>query len=305
MFEGRRVLVILNPSSGAGEGSSFTDDLPATLARHGARDVDVRVTQGSEDAFDWAAAANDEGYDLVLAGGGDGTVTAVGHGVMRSQATLPIGIVPLGTANGLARVLGLPMEPMETLDALAAGRVVAIDAVDIPSHDTISLLFFGAGLDAEINREADAESKERLGIMAYVVAAIGRLRGAHNHDLHLVVDEREEHMRGHTVVGFNATRLKMFGLTMGPKAQPHDGYMEVAVLRNPGPWATLGQVVRLVSGSASRLELEPACKLRLDADPPLPVQVDGDVVGETPIEATVVRAALRFIADASYEGDRK
>src|SRR5690606_8259753 len=217
MFQGRRVLAILNPSSGTGEGSSFEDELPATLTRHGASSVDVRVTQGPEDAFDWAAAAADEGFDLVLAGGGDGTVTAVGHGVMRSKATLPIGIVPLGTGNGLARVLGLPLEPTETLDALAAGRLVAIDAVDLPSHDTISLLFFGAGLDAEINREASAERKERLGIMAYVVAAVRRLRGTRNHDLHLVLDAREERMRGHTVVGFNATRLQMFGFTMGPK----------------------------------------------------------------------------------------
>lgn len=304
MFQGRRVLAILNPSSGAGKGSSFADELPSTLERHGASDVEVRVTQGPEDAFDWAAAADDEGFGLVLASGGDGTVTAVGHGVMRSKATVPIGIVPLGTGNGLARVLGLPLEPMKTLDALSAGRVVAIDAVDIPSHDTISLLFFGAGLDAEINREASAERKGRLGILAYVVAAITRLRGVRDHDLRLVVDEHERHLRGHTVVGFNATRLQFLGLPVGPDARPHDGRMEVAVLRDPGFWATLGQVVRLVRRSVSELDLEPARTLHLDADPPLPVQVDGDVVGETPIEATVVRAALRFIADASYEGDR-
>lgn len=303
MFTDRRVLAILNPSSGGGDGSAFADELPSNLERLGAGSVEVRVTQGPDDAFDWAAGAGEEGFDVVLAGGGDGTVTAVGHGVMRSRSPLRIGIVPLGTANGLARVLRLPLDPPRTLEALAAGRVVDIDAVDIPSHDAISLLFFGAGLDAEINLDASSERKERLGIMAYVVAALNRLRGARNHDLHLVVDERDEHLRGHTVVGFNATRLQMLGLTVGPNAQPHDGRMEVAALRNPGFWATAGQVLRLVSGSASRMELEPAQALRLDADPPLPVQVDGDVIGETPLEAKVVPAALRFIADASYEGD--
>lgn len=264
---------------------------------------EVRVTEGPEDAFDWAAAAADEGFDVVLAGGGDGTVTGVAHGVLRSGSRIPIGILPLGTGNGMARVLGLPVEPSEALDALAQGRIVQVDAVDIPSHDAMSLLFFGAGLDARINREADGDEKARLGPFAYVVAALSKLRGIRNHSLTLTIDGRLQALRGHTVSVFNATRLDLGGVPVGPDADPHDGVLELTVLRSSGALSTLGKLARLLNRSASRGELVPVHKLRVEADPPLPVQVDGDVVGETPLEAEVLPWALRFIADRGYAGN--
>ncbi len=303
MFEGKRVLAILNPSSGAGAAGGLADDIGSTVLGLGAHACAVRRTEGPEDAFDWSAAAADDGFEVVLAGGGDGTVTAVGHGVLRSQAALPIGILPFGTGNGLARVLGLPLEPMAALRALAGGRIVRIDAVDVPTHDMISLLFFGAGLDARINRAADAREKARLGFLAYVKATFESLRGVTDHSLTLTIDDAVQQVRGHTVVAFNATRVQVLGVPLGPDTQPHDGRMEVAVLQDAGFVATLGRLARLLRRSAGRTELVPARKLHLDADPPLPVQIDGDAVGHTPLEAMVVQRALRFIADASYDGD--
>src|SRR5690606_15047574 len=137
------------------------------------------------------AAAGDEGFQVVIAAGGDGTVTSVAHGVHFSGSRLLIGVLPLGTGNGMARVLGLPLEPEDTIAALATGHAVDVDAVEIASHDAFCLLFFGAGLDAKINRDADAGEKARLGALAYLKATVGNLRRAKNHAVKLWLDDRE------------------------------------------------------------------------------------------------------------------
>lgn len=304
MFADRRVLAILNPSSGTGRADELVDSLSDRLKAHGAADVELRQTTGPEDAFDWAKAAAEEGHQLLVAGGGDGTVTAVAHGVHRSGARLPIAILPLGTGNGMARVLGLPLEPEETLAALAGGREVDVDAAEITSHDALSLLFFGAGLDAKINQDADEGEKSRLGALAYLKATITNLRGVRNHDIELTLDDRPASFRAHTVSVFNATRLDLLGVSVGPDATPHDGLLKVTVMRSPGALAALGQLLRLVNREASHAELQAATRVRVVAEPPLPVQIDGDVVGETPLEAKIVPAALRFIAAAEYRSER-
>src|SRR5690606_5996507 len=108
---GRRTLAILNPTSGARRGEDVAADLEEALLGHGAVAAEVRVTGGPDDALDRATSAAEEGFDLVVAGGGDGTVTAVAQGVFRSGADTPVAVLPLGTGNGLARVLGIPLDP--------------------------------------------------------------------------------------------------------------------------------------------------------------------------------------------------
>lgn len=305
MFQGRKVLAILNPSSGSSKGEALAATLEDAVVRLGATECEVRVTQGPDDALDWSLAAADDGYDMLIAGGGDGTVTAVAQGAVRSEAKIPIAILALGTGNGLARVLGLPLEPDEALAASASGRAVSLDVVEVTSHDAISLLFCGAGVDAVINAEADRESKDRLGIFAYISAAFVAARETRRRHVTITIDGRTLHTRAHSVVAFNATRLELLGLQLGPDATPHDGRMDVAILRTPGVFAVLRKALRLMDRSASRTELTPAKRLRVETQPPLPVQVDGDPIGDTPLELTVLPGAVSFIAPSEYEGDAR
>lgn len=302
MFRGRRTLAILNPTSGARRGEDVAADLEEALLGHGAVAAEVRVTGGPDDALDWATSAAEEGFDLVVAGGGDGTVTAVAQGVFRSGADTPVAVLPLGTGNGLARVLGIPLDPDGALEALASGRPVKLDVIDVRSHGLVSLLFCGAGLDARINEEADREAKDRLGFLAYVLATLKSARELKRHDLVVTLDDRSVRLRGHTVIAFNATRAAVLGVELGPDSYPHDGRMDVSVIRSRGTLAVLRRALRLLGRHESRSQMTPATRLRVEATPPLPVQVDGDPVGETPLEAEVVPAAVTCVAPADYAG---
>lgn len=302
MLSGRRVLAVLNPTSGAGRGADLESAVRDGVLGHGAASAEVRVTSGPDDALSWATAAAEEGFDLVVAGGGDGTVTAVARGVFASSADVPVAVLPLGTGNGLARVLGVPLEPEAALESLASGKPVRLDVLEVTSHGLVSLLFCGAGLDAMINEAADREAKDELGFLAYLRAALSASRDLRRHDLTLALDGRTRRLRGHTVIAFNATRLELLGLAVGPDSTPHDGLMDVAVMRRPGAWAVLRRALRLLDRAGSRADLVPAAHLRVEASPPLPVQVDGDPVGETPLEVRVAPAAVTFVAPADYGG---
>ena len=152
MYSGKRVLVILNPSSGREVATTVSSRVEDALGRHGASHVTMRFTAGPDDALAWAATAAESDFDIVLAGGGDGTVADVAHGVLGQARKLTIGIIPLGTGNGLARVLGIPMDPVAAVDEMARGGLADLDVISVVSHDRTSLLFLGAGLDAETRR---------------------------------------------------------------------------------------------------------------------------------------------------------
>src|SRR3990172_1496361 len=165
MLRDQRVLVVLNPASGRANGAEKEAAVRVALARVGAR-AEVRPTQGPGDARAWAAAAADEGFAYVLAAGGDGTATAAARRLLDAGARIPLGLVPLGTGNGLARVLEIPMDPAKAIAALDSGQLVSLDVVDVLAPEGLALLFLGAGLDADVNEDADSESKARLGFLA-------------------------------------------------------------------------------------------------------------------------------------------
>ena len=300
MFADRRVLVVLNPSSGRGRADEAEGTIRTALEETGAV-FEIRRTGGVDDAHDWAAAAADEGFDVVLAAGGDGTVTAVAHGLLESDSPLPLGVVPMGTGNGLARVLLLPMDPASAIAALALGTVSAIDVVEVvePVRAT-ALLFLGAGLDADINRDADARAKARFGFLAYVGATARNLVRLRPHRVKITLDGVRHDVLAHTVSMFNAGRLVLSGVPIGPDTDPHDGLLDVAVLRSSNFWRALGGVARLITRAGSRALLDRASEVRIEALPPLPVHLDGDVVGTTPLVARVRTRALKVIVAENY-----
>lgn len=299
MLEGRRVLVVLNPVSGGGAASEAEASVRAALEAAGAR-AEIRHTRNETDSRAWARDAADEGFEVVLAFGGDGTANEVARGLLDAGGRAELGMLPVGTGNGLARVLDLPIDPAKAVVALAAGRTMDLDVVEVLAPEGIALLFLGAGLDADINRDADAAAKARFGFLAYVWAVLRRLTRLRGHRVELTLDGETTHMSAHTVTLFNAGRLVLGGVPVGPDADPHDGRVDVAVLRSPDFWRAAAAVVRLVTRVGSRRQFERAREVRLDADPPLPVHFDGDVVGTTPLVARVLPGALRVIAGARY-----
>jgi diacylglycerol kinase (ATP) len=288
----RHCAVIFNPTK---VDSDFVTVVRAALQDAGF-DAEWLETSADDPGRAMSATAVAASVDLVLAAGGDGTVRVVAAGLAGSG--IPLGIIPSGTANLLARNLQLPMDEKAALEIALSGRTSQIDMVELSVDEHEPQLFAvmaGTGLDAMIMDEVDPRLKATIGSAAYFVAA-GKAAGRLPVRLDVTVDDQPAY-RGEAmlcVIG-NVGELTG-GITLIPQARADDGMLHVylASPRRPSHWAKV--LMRLVTRRArdgDRVDMwhGQSVEIRLtDADS---YQLDGDVVGKGSVfRAKVVPGAL-------------
>jgi diacylglycerol kinase (ATP) len=290
-----RALLLINPGarSGAGQEEAARQALEAVgIAAEGA----TLGTGGAScaDAIRSRLAAGGGRFDRVVVGGGDGTLNAAIPGLL--EAGLPFGILPLGTANDLARSLGIPAE-ME-----AAARIIAeeaprpVDLGEVNGHMYFNVA--SVGFSAELAAELKAEAKRRWGRLGYAVAAFGLLRRARPFTATLVHDGVAERVRTLQVSVGNG-RHYGGGLTVSEEARPDDGLLDVYSLEVRHWWrlvALIPWLRRGTQGSWHDVRAFRTTALELRTRRRRPVNTDGELTAWTPATFRLHRAALRVFA---------
>ena len=300
----KKAFVVLNPVAGQSE----PEELEATIAEHARRngwDCHLHHTAEEEPLEEIIGRARDEGYELFVAGGGDGTVSAVAGALAGTGVTMAI--LPVGTGNVLARDLGISTEPDEALE-VAFGRHKVLNLDGLRCNDRLFLLNISAGPIADTMRDVSSEEKRRFGVVAYLAEGVGKLAG-HNRRRFLVgVDGKEYSFVASEAVVLNSPAFGGPNLTLDPDTRVDDGRVEVYLLR----MKTLGDYVRLAwKALLSPGTRSPAFQRLLAREtvsivpqPPLPVQGDGDYIGETPIEMRVLPGAVKVAVPIPEDGHR-
>jgi YegS/Rv2252/BmrU family lipid kinase len=288
-----RVLIVFNPT--AGQAESFQQDLHAAAEvwrEHGWQ-VDLRPTAGPGDGTRIAREAAAQGYDVVVAAGGDGTINEVVNGLAGTSAALAA--LPVGTANVWAREIGLPLQPRAAAETLLQAQVRRIDLGCAGGR--YFLLMAGVGFDAAVVGEVLPPEKRRLGILAYVLRALGvalRYRGTR---VRLQLDGRRAGGRVLLVVIGNS---QLYGgvVKITARAIIDDGLLDVCIIKG----SSLGSApLRMLSILLRRYNTDPkieyhrARSVRVESRRGLPVQVDGDHIGRTPMTFEVAPGALRAL----------
>lgn len=284
--------VVVNPTKfhRTGELSRFRTEVDAAFADLGwvcpLWLFTTAATGGTEQARETVAA----GVDLVLVAGGDGTIRAVAQELAGSA--VPLGLLPAGTGNLLARNLGVPLG-----DVAAAVRVACLGVdrrLDVgrleldrtgqgTDWETFSfLLMAGAGFDAAMMTGAGEQLKRRLGAAAYVVSGMRALRRPMTSSTIWQDGQQVSDSASHGLVVGNYGTLTM-GLSLMPDADPGDGLLDgVALLpRNRWDWIKLAWAV--ATSNDRPHQLMPRFRghiLEFHSQNPQPIQVDGDVIGE-------------------------
>ncbi len=222
------------------------------------------------------------GADMVLAAGGDGTVRVLCHELARTG--VPIGIVPLGTGNLLARNLGLPLHPRDAIDVALTGQDRAVDIVQVDGDDlpeTAFTVMAGLGLDAAIMMGAPDELKKRIGWPAYLVSGLQQLFSYPLRSVEITIDDLPPvRVRARTVVIGNVGLLQA-GFPLLPDARIDDGELDVVVIgpRRRRDWFAVA--VRLAGrqrGTDERLARMRGRRILVRSDRPQPRQLDGDPI---------------------------
>ncbi|MFO7998273.1 MAG: diacylglycerol kinase family lipid kinase [Bacteroidales bacterium] len=236
-------LFILNPASGGKEDrrqiiKKLEEGLPGV-------DLIVRETSGRDDLSMIQKEAGRKHWDALLVGGGDGTINLVAPVIIGHQ--LPLGIIPLGSANGLAACLGIP-EVDKALEAIRSGNLETIDAIKMNGKRCLHMSDFGfnAGLIKRFDR-----SNER-GMMSYFKSSLGEFLEMRPYRFVIQSRDLSEEIEAKILVMANGDRYGT-GAIINPWGRMNDGLLEIIALNPEGLDEMISLSVSLFRGTLEEL----------------------------------------------------
>ncbi len=294
----RRVVLLTNPAArGASRGH---DDALAAFASAGVDCADHVTSHPGEAAL--LAAELGHGCDAVFTLGGDGTAMEVVDAL--ANTGIPIGILPGGTGNLVARTLGIPLSPARAVPVLLDGVLAQIDLGRLSDGRRFAFVA-GVGVDAHMISATPPALKRRFGVLGYAItAAAGVLRHRPFH-VRATVDGTviEREASAAMIANFGTVLSEL--ITLGPDIRRDDGLLDLCIFAPRTPF----QAVRIVWRLWRRDFRDDPCttwmrgrELRIETDPPRPAQADGEMLGDTPLSVTVEPLAATLIVPRSPPG---
>ncbi len=267
----------------------------------GGLDYEVYETHKGDPLAEVVRRRLPDGFDLVVVAGGDGTVSAVSDGL--TGTSIPLGIIPTGTGNLLARELSIP-EEVEAAIALIAGSHCTrrIDAMRIGAR--VYVLNASVGLSASVIDGTTRKSKSRFGRIAYVGTAILKLLSSKPRYLVVEVDGKAHPYRAVEVAILNCGMPGKAPYPKNPDIRIDDGHLGVWILSMKTFWDYVRYAIGLGTGWPVHREaqfIRAAKTVSIRSNVPLQVQADGDITGTTPINVEVLPGALAVLVPKEPE----
>jgi YegS/Rv2252/BmrU family lipid kinase len=287
-------LLIINPTSARGKAGAAREAVVRELEKAGP--VDVVVSSAPGEAEKDARRAAEGAYRRVIAAGGDGTINEVVNGLAGSDVEL--GIIALGTGNVLARELGLPIHDIPS--AAAVIRTGLIRRIDLARADSrYYAAMAGFGFDAAVVDRIVPRIKDFIGAGAYAFAIARELMSHKPARFSLDLDGEALETEASVVVVANSASYA-YGIKVAPRASLDDGWLDVIIFEKAKPvkLALVHQALRVVMRthmSDPNIRFLRARRVRVETEPSVLVQLDGDVAGATPTQIEVVPKSLSVI----------
>ncbi len=289
---------IVNPNSGSFE------KFQAILPRFERAGGTCWQTEEEGDGKKLAIRAAREGFDPVVAVGGDGTVNEVINGLMTLEKRPRLGILPFGTGNDLARTLALLEDPDEALETLFAGREVPLDVFTVEQGGDVRYGVNAAagGFSGTVGEVLTQEFKKQWGPLAYLLGAVKALPDLEAYETYLTLDDEEMRVSAYNLFVANG-RTVAGGKSVAPSAFLDDGLLDVVVIRAGSAVEMAALASRFAAGQhmGSRLiDHYRVQSVSIRSTPGLHFNVDGELLGEEPITFRVVPHALTTFAGLAY-----
>jgi diacylglycerol kinase (ATP) len=293
----------MNPNAGSVE-DAIIPDIEAALKRLG--DVSVLTTERAGEAKELAAKAIADGCEVIVAAGGDGAVNEVVNGIAPNFSRVQLGILPLGTANDLARSIAIPNDIEAALDIIAAGHIQELDVVRAISNETRYFINVSAlGFSGEVSLNLTEEVKASWGSLAYIRSGLTTIPNLTEYHISIRFDDGEDRkMDVYNIILANA-RYVGGGIPVAPQALLNDGLVDVIIV----PVMKMTQLAllapRILLGEHMDSDLlicRRARKVVIRSEPGLWFNLDGELMGNEPVTFEVLPHALRVITGQEAQG---
>lgn len=302
MLPDARWLVIVNPASGRPDDGAGWRAIERALLDAGVS-FDSICTQRPGHGEELAQEALHEGRRRIAAVGGDGSVNDVLHGIMHAgtgdKGEVTLAVLPTGTGNDWARSLGITRSPKAIARALAQGRTMLHDvgAIDFPQTSAPRRWFInvaGAGYDAYVTERVPRPVPSAF---TYLRGALSGLATYRSPEFRIRAGDTQ--IEGRLLLAFVANAQYCGNrMHVAPGARMDDGLLDVLAVRELSLLQVLPKLVKLYAG---RILGDPAvrhfraARVRIETNPPVVIQADGQIVGRTPAEFSLLPRALRVV----------
>ena len=289
--------IIYNPAAGSVKDRETIGEKLQQLS--GAR---IYLTEKEGDATRFAKDAIQQGQDLVVAAGGDGTLNEVINGIAPFADRIQIGLVPLGTGNDFARTLALPGSIEDCIQILRTGKTRAIDLVRVTSDQVRYFVNVSAGgFSGTVNEKLTPEIKKTWGPLAYLRSAAAAFPELRSYRTTIVLDDGAPFQANLYNAIIANGRFVAGGTEVAPEAVADDGLLDlILVLRKPVSEIAV-VIAQMLAGKHlgnHGIVFQRAKKILVSSNPGMWFNVDGELVGNEPALFEALPQVLRFVVPA-------
>ncbi len=298
----RSACLIFNPVAGQSDPEQDLLTIETFLAPE--IDLDIRLTTPEVDAGQLAQEAVERGVHMIIASGGDGTLSAAANALVGTN--IPLGIISRGTANAFASALGIPDTIEGACQTILQGTTRVVDAAQCNGKPMV--LLAGVGFEAEMVEKADRESKNRFGMLAYIMAGVKQLREFDTFEAKIETDEKVITVTAGAVTIANAAPPTSI-LAQGPAGIIFDdGLLDLTVVAPENRTGAIASAYHLLQSAfrgdaAERDDIGylRARRIKVTTEPPQKVVLDGEIIGTTPIDVECVPGGLTILVPVTEE----
>lgn len=296
-----RICIVLNQNAGSAE---LFEELVSEIGS--GNEVTTRTSLAKGEGIELARAASEDGFDVVAAAGGDGTINEVVNGLMQAEPRAALGVVPLGTGNDLARALDIPDDPADALALLQSGERRRLDLfeVEIPERRIYGINAAAGGFSGQVDEAVTTQLKANWGPFAYLIGAASVIPDLQEYSTYISYDDGDlDQVDAVNIIVANG-RTVAGGKRVSPLSNPEDGLLDVVIVQK-GTVVELGDAAtRLVAGGFLRSNLvahRRARCIRIESEPAMWFNVDGELITKDTLTIRVLPAALDVVVGPGYE----
>ena len=294
--------LIFNPVAGQGNAEQDLEQIQSLLSAE--IDLEVIITTAECEPGQLAKDAIANGAKSIIASGGDGTLSAVAAALMSTN--IPLGVISRGTANAFANALNLPTTIPEACESIVAGNTQVVDMA--VCNGLPMVLLAGIGFEAETVDLADRDAKNRLGMLAYVLAGLKQVGKLNQFEVEIELEDKIIAVSAAAITIANAAPATSILAQGSAGVVFDDGMLDLTIVAPTTPLIAIATAFDLLSstlrGTASQREevgFLRSHKFKITATPPQKVVLDGEIIGMTPIEIECIPGGLTVFAPLTEE----
>ena len=297
-----KACLIFNPVAGQGNAEQDLAQIESLL--NPAIELDVVITTAESEPGQLATDAIARGATSIIASGGDGTLSAVAAALMGTS--IPLGVISRGTANAFANALNLPTTIPEACESIVAGNTQVVDMATCNGLPMV--LLAGIGFEAETVDLADRDAKNRLGMLAYILAGLKQIGSLKQFEVEIELEDKIIAVSAAAITIANAAPATSILAQGSAGVVFDDGMLDLTIVAPATPLIAIATAFDLLSstlrGMASQREevgFLRSNKFKITTTPPQKVVLDGEIIGMTPIEIECIPGGLTVFAPQTEE----